>query len=89
MSALAPHDAAKACANPLRATIIDKLDGRVASPVELARELNLDVPQVGYHVRALHKLAALRLVRTRQVRGATEHFYTATVRITITQQALH
>ena len=88
MSALAPHDAAKACANPLRATILEKLDGRVASPVELARELNLDVPQVGYHVRALDKLGALRLVRTRQVRGATEHFYTATVRITITQQAL-
>jgi hypothetical protein len=30
----------------------------------------------------------VKLVRVRQVRGAVEHFYTATVRITVTQELL-
>ena len=46
------------------------------------------LPSVSYHVRALHKLGAIRLVRTRQRRGATEHFYTTAVRITITQETI-
>jgi hypothetical protein len=41
---------------------------------------------VSYHVRALHKLGALALVRERHVRGAVEHTYTATVRIEIRQE---
>ena len=43
---------------------------------------------VSYHVRALHKLGALALVRERQVRGAVEHTYTATVKISLNQEPL-
>jgi hypothetical protein len=43
----------------------------------LARELDETIGNVSYHTRTLHKLGAIRLVRTRQRRGAIEHFYTA------------
>jgi hypothetical protein len=46
------------------------------------------LPNVAYHVRELHKLGALALVRQRQVRGAVEHTYTATVRISLHQEPL-
>ena len=46
------------------------------------------LPNVSHHVRALHKLGALALVRERQVRGAVEHSYTATVRISLQQEPL-
>lgn len=36
----------------------------------------------------LHKLGALALVQQRQVRGAVEHVYTATVRISLNQEPL-
>jgi hypothetical protein len=46
------------------------------------------LPNVSYHVRALHRLGAIALVRQRQVRGAVEHTYTATVRISLSQEPL-
>ena len=50
--------------------------------------MNEPLPNVSYHVRALHKLGAVALVRQRQVRGAVEHTYTATVRIRLKQEPL-
>ena len=69
VSELTPRDAAKALSHPLRATILNALADREASPVELAREMKESLPSVSYHVRALHKLGAIALVRERQVRG--------------------
>lgn len=86
LSSLPTHDAAKALAHPLRVQILGLLDGREASPVEMARELELDIPLVGYHFKVLEKLGVIRQTRTRMRRGAVEHFYVTTVRITITQQ---
>jgi hypothetical protein len=88
VSELTPLDAAKAVAHPLRATILNGLYDREASPAELAKEMGEPLPSVAYHVRELHKLGALALVRERQVRGAVEHIYTATVRISIQQEPL-
>lgn len=51
------------------------LDQRVASPSELAAEQNEAVGDVAYHVRVLRELGMIKLVSTRQVRGATQHFY--------------
>ncbi|HEY6731111.1 MAG TPA: hypothetical protein VI039_08815 [Solirubrobacterales bacterium] len=56
------------------------LNQRVASPSELAAEQEEDVGYVAYHVRVLHELDLIELVDTRQVRGATEHFYRGTVK---------
>jgi DNA-binding transcriptional ArsR family regulator len=85
---LAPHHAAKALSHPLRAAILERLCDREASPIELAKEMSESLPNVAYHVRKLQKLGAVALVRQRQVRGAVEHTYTATVRISLRQEPL-
>lgn len=68
----------KALAHPVRARALTVLNQRIASPSELAAEQNEPVGYVAYHVRVLHELGMIELVRTRQVRGATEHFYRST-----------
>lgn len=68
----------KALAHPVRARALTVLNQRVASPSELATEQGEPVGHVAYHVRVLHELGMIELVSTRQVRGATEHFYRST-----------
>jgi DNA-binding transcriptional ArsR family regulator len=68
----------KALAHPVRARALTVLNQRVASPSELAAEQGEAVGYVAYHVRVLHELGMIELVKTRQVRGATEHFYRST-----------
>ncbi|HEX6152533.1 MAG TPA: winged helix-turn-helix domain-containing protein [Solirubrobacterales bacterium] len=79
---LRPSDAnevlLKALAHPVRARALTVLNQRVASPSELAAEQEEAVGYVAYHVRVLHELGMIELVKTRQVRGATEHFYRST-----------
>ncbi|HWJ43164.1 MAG TPA: helix-turn-helix domain-containing protein [Solirubrobacterales bacterium] len=70
----------KALAHPVRARALTVLNQRVASPSELAAEQEEAVGYVAYHVRVLHELELIELVNTRQVRGATEHFYRGTVK---------
>jgi DNA-binding transcriptional ArsR family regulator len=65
----------KALSHPVRARALTVLNQRVASPSELASEQGEAVGYVAYHVRVLHELEMIELVKTRQVRGATEHFY--------------
>jgi DNA-binding transcriptional ArsR family regulator len=69
----------KALSHPLRQRILECLsaDGE-ASPTELARRLDERLPNLAYHVRILVELDCLELVRTRQVRGALEHYYRRT-----------
>ena len=68
----------KALGHPVRARALTALNQRVASPSELAAEQEEPVGYVAYHVRVLHELGMIELVNTRQVRGATEHFYRST-----------
>lgn len=49
--------------------------GRVLSPSDLSRELQIPLSNTNYHVTELAKSNLIELVRERQVRGATEHFY--------------
>jgi DNA-binding transcriptional ArsR family regulator len=67
-------------AHPLRHRILQALNLRVASPSELAEELELPLPNVAYHVKVLAQNDAIELVKTEPVRGALEHFYRATMR---------
>lgn len=69
-----------AISHPLRARALTILADRVASSVEIARELREETTAVSYHVRALREHGLVEEVGSRQVRGATEHFYRATVR---------
>lgn len=52
---------------------------RPASTKEIAKELNKSVSSVWYHVDKLVDLGCIELVRSEKRRGATEHFYRATV----------
>jgi DNA-binding transcriptional ArsR family regulator len=67
----------RAISHPLRHRLLGMLDGRVASPNMLARELGLPLGRVSYHIRLLADLGAIELVRTEPRRGALEHFYRA------------
>src|SRR5687768_790268 len=67
----------KAIGHPLRMQLLARLNERVASPVELARELDESVQLVSYHVRILRDLGFVELVRTTPRRGAIEHHYRA------------
>jgi DNA-binding transcriptional ArsR family regulator len=71
---------AKALAHPLRARILQRLGERVASPGELAVELDAPLGVVSYHVRMLREYDCVELVRTEPRRGALQHYYKATAR---------
>lgn len=69
---------ARATAHPLRVSILEILGidgGRTLSPSDLSHELQIPLSNTNYHVTELAKAGLIELVRERQVRGATEHFY--------------
>ena len=69
---------ARATAHPLRVSILEILGidgGRTLSPSDLSNELQIPLSNTNYHVTELAKAGSIDLVRERQVRGATEHFY--------------
>ena len=71
---------AKALGHPLRSRILAVLDEREASPSELAAEFSEPLANVAYHVRTLHDLDLVQLVRQTPRRGAIEHHYRAIAR---------
>jgi DNA-binding transcriptional ArsR family regulator len=76
----------KAYAHPLRIRILSVLENRVASPSEISEELGTPLSNTSYHVRQLAALGLVRLVDRAARRGAIEHYYTASVRPTITDE---
>jgi helix-turn-helix protein len=48
------------------------------SPKEVARELEVDVKDISYHIRKLEEFNCVEEVATRKVRSVLEHFYVAT-----------
>jgi hypothetical protein len=56
------------------------------SPKELAEELGQSTQHVSYHVRELASIGVVELVRTRRVRGATEHFYRIAERYNLSEE---
>jgi len=71
---------AKALSHPVRAHVLTILNERVASPNQIAGELDEPLGNVSYHVKTLAELGAIELVRTEPRRGAIEHFYRAVIR---------
>jgi DNA-binding transcriptional ArsR family regulator len=70
----------KAIAHPLRQQVLAEIqDAGEASPVAIAGALGQPLGRVSHHVRVLADVGAIELVRTRQRRGATQHFYRAVV----------
>lgn len=77
----------KALTHPLRVDILRALEERVASPSELADEIGAPLGNVSYHVRQLHALGLIELVKTTPRRGAIEHHYKALARAPISDEA--
>jgi DNA-binding transcriptional ArsR family regulator len=67
----------KALGHPLRRRILAALDGRVASPSELAEEFGEQIGNLSYHFKTLERLDLIELVETTPRRGAIEHRYRA------------
>jgi DNA-binding transcriptional ArsR family regulator len=76
----------RALAHPMRVRILEALQGRTASPTELAREFHESLGVVSYHVNALLDVECIEQVRTRPRRGTIEHFYTSRPRSFIGHQ---
>ncbi|HEY2053275.1 MAG TPA: helix-turn-helix domain-containing protein [Solirubrobacterales bacterium] len=76
----------RALAHPMRVQILEALQGRTASPTELAREFRESLGVVSYHTNALLDIECIEQVRTRPRRGTIEHFYTARPRSFIGHQ---
>lgn len=67
---------AKAFTHPLRGHVwVTICERGIVSPTEIADELGVDVSEVSYHFRKLHRKNLIRLVRTAKRRGFEEHFY--------------
>jgi DNA-binding transcriptional ArsR family regulator len=77
----------KAMAHPLRVQILSVLEQRVASPRELADELDAPLGNVSYHVRTLSSLGLIKLVKKTPRRGAIEHYYEARGRAVVSEKA--
>ncbi len=66
-----------ALAHPLRRRILREAlaDDSEISPRDLASNLDQPLSRLSYHVRVLSGCGVLELVRTKRVRGSTQHFY--------------
>jgi len=76
----------RALAHPMRVQILEALQGRTASPTELARRFRESLGVVSYHTNALLDVECIEQVRTQPKRGTIEHFYTARPRSFIGHQ---
>lgn len=77
----------RALSHPLRVRTLAILDERTASPLEISRILRADLGLISYHVRTLHRLGLIELVREQPVRGALQRFYRARPRPTVSTAA--
>jgi DNA-binding transcriptional ArsR family regulator len=79
-----------ALGHPLRRQILRKMivEDLETSPRELANGLGQPLSRLSYHVRVLAQSGAVELVRTRQIRGSTQHFYRAAVKAAWAHTAL-
>lgn len=76
------NDIFTALGHPLRRRILRAMlaEEGEASPRELAAKLSEPLSGLSYHVRVLAECRALRLTRTKRIRGSTQHFYRAAVK---------
>jgi hypothetical protein len=67
---------AKAFTHPLRGHVwVTVCEKGIVSPNEIATELDIDVSDVSYHFRRLHRKNLIGLHHTEPRRGTDEHFY--------------
>jgi len=74
------RDLIHALAHPYRVRLLHVMNQREASSKEVAREIGANESSMAYHVKELEKIGFVERVRTKQRRGAYEHFYRGTGR---------
>jgi DNA-binding transcriptional ArsR family regulator len=71
-----------AMSHPTRLRAMRVVSERLATPREIAAEIDEPINNVAYHIKVLKKLECIELVQVKQARGGrvAEHFYKATQR---------
>jgi DNA-binding transcriptional ArsR family regulator len=77
----------KALSHDVREHILAVLNERIASPNEIADELEVDVSFLDYHFEVLLNLGSAEIVDVKPRRGANEHFYRATATLVFDNKA--
>jgi DNA-binding transcriptional ArsR family regulator len=75
----------KALSHPVRLEILETLQGRVASPVEISAEIGQSQRVVSYHAGTLLRCGCLELIHSRARRGGIENFFAITPRCAFSQ----
>ena len=70
----------KALNHPVRVRALTILTEKVASPKEIAAQIDTPLSNVSYHVRVLDELGLVEIVEEESVRGSVAHFYKAVER---------
>jgi hypothetical protein len=73
-------------AHPIRVQVLTILTERIASPKQMADELEVPVGHTAYHCRVLRDLEVIEVVREEKVRGAVRHSYRAVARPSFTDK---
>jgi ribosomal protein S20 len=67
----------RALSHPVRVEILELLQEREASPIEMKRSIGGTLNLVNYHLKVLVDCGCVEVTRTEPVRGAVKHFYRA------------
>jgi DNA-binding transcriptional ArsR family regulator len=70
----------RALSHPVRVEILELLQEREASPIEMKRAIGGTLNLVNYHLKVLVDCGCVEVVRTEPVRGAVKHYYRAVPR---------
>ena len=70
----------KALSHQVRVEILELLNEREASPIEMKRALGGTLNHINYHLKVLVDCGCVEVSRTEPVRGAVKHFYRAVPR---------
>jgi hypothetical protein len=80
------QDLVKCVSHPTRVRVLEALQGRTASPTEMAKAMSESLGVISYHVNMLDALGAIDQTGTQPKRGTIEHFWTARPRSFIGHQ---
>ncbi|HEX5593426.1 MAG TPA: winged helix-turn-helix domain-containing protein [Solirubrobacterales bacterium] len=76
----ADQELVRALSHPVRLEILQALQGRIASPAELSREIDQRPGVVSFHASTLLRCGCIELVHSRGRRGGIENFFAVTPR---------
>lgn len=74
----ADQELGRALSHPIRLEILQALQGRIASPAEISRQIDRRPGVVSYHASTLLRCGCLELVHSRGERGVIENFFAVT-----------